>query len=107
MPGSMSRDKGARAERAVVAWLREHGWPDARRYLAGDGRQPGDIDGVPGLVMEIKAGERVCLSEWLGQVDKEAMRGTVPLVVVSLRGEPDPGKWAAVMRLDVAMENLQ
>lgn len=40
------RRRGADAERAVVNYLRAAGWPDTRRYLAGDGRQPGDIDGA-------------------------------------------------------------
>ena len=45
--GRANRRRGADAERSVVEFLRRSGWPDARRYLAGDGRQPGDIDFHP------------------------------------------------------------
>ena len=49
-----NRKRGARAERSVVEFLRRSGWPDARRYLAGDGRQPGDIDWHPLVCLEVK-----------------------------------------------------
>lgn len=52
--GRANRRRGADAERQVVNYLREHGYPDARRYLAGDSRQPGDIDAIPGVSIEVK-----------------------------------------------------
>ena len=59
MNGRANRARGARAEVAVVNWLRDHGYPDARRYLAGDGRQPGDIDAIPGVSIEVKDGSNL------------------------------------------------
>lgn len=102
----MPRRKGAQAERDLVSWLRGHGWPHARRYLAGDGRQPGDIDGVPGACLEVKNAERVQLTAWLAQVDLEAYQAQpyaplapVPFVVVRLPRVVDPGQWAVVTRV--------
>lgn len=100
MSGGMApRRKGARAEVQLVAWLRENGYPEARRYLAGDGRQPGDVDGIPGVCMEVKHAERVQLTAWLAQADAEARLGAVPFVVVRLPRVIDPGSWALVTRV--------
>jgi predicted amidohydrolase len=96
--GATSRRKGVDAEVDVVNWLRLHGYPDARRYLAGDGRQPGDVDGVPGVCLEVKNCARLELPAWLRQVEAEA-GPNLPVVVAKLRGITDPGEWAAVLRL--------
>ena len=103
--GAMSRRKGATAEQAVVAYLRQHGYPDARRYLAGDGRQPGDIDGIPGVALEVKNQERYSLAEWVDQAVAEA-RTNLPVVVAKRRGKPDPGDWYAVLRFSDLVELL-
>lgn len=100
----MSRRKGARAEVALVNWLRSHGWPDARRYLAGDGRQPGDVDGIPGVCVEVKDQARHEINAWLRQVEEEA-GPNVPVLVVKPRGETDAGRWWAVLRVE-AMAGL-
>ena len=53
--GRMSRNKGARAEREVKQILRERGYANARRVLAGDGEQGTDILGGPeGYLIEVK-----------------------------------------------------
>lgn len=97
--GAMSRRKGVKAEADVAAWLRDHGYPDARRYLSGDGRQPGDIDGVPGVCLEVKNQERYSLAEWLAQAEAEA-GPNLPVVVFKARGQVDPGRWFSVLRLE-------
>lgn len=49
-----NRKRGQRAEVAVVNYLRDHDWPDARRYLSGDLRIRGTMgtenEGGPGAV---------------------------------------------------------
>ncbi len=99
MTGAASRAKGARAEVALVNWLRCHGWPAARRYLAGDGRQPGDVDGVPGVCFEVKNQARHDIAGWLRQVEGQA-GPSLPVLVVKPRGETDPGRWWAVLRFE-------
>lgn len=58
--GKANRDKGARAELAVVKWLRDNGWPGAERAIATGHRSPireradlGDITGTPGIVWQV------------------------------------------------------
>lgn len=93
-----NRNRGANAERAVVAWLRDNGWPDARRYLAGDGRQPGDVDAIPGVVIEVKDVARSCWPTWCRQALAEAGPDRVAIVVRRERGVADVGRWPALMR---------
>jgi hypothetical protein len=91
--GRSNRNRGARAEVQVVNWLRLNGHPDARRYLAGDGRQPGDIDAIPGLVIEVKDCARSAWPTWCRQAADEAA-GRAWVVVRRLRGTTDPGAWS-------------
>ena len=100
MSGAMSRRKGAVAERDVVRWLRANGYPDARRYLAGDGRQPGDIDGVPGMVIEVKNHRRPAIKSWLRQLDDEGGDHLFKLLIMKIAGRTDVGTWSAIWRTD-------
>lgn len=88
-----NRRRGQRAEVAVVNYLRASGWPDARRYLAGDGRQPGDIDAWPGISIEVKDHARSAWPSWCAQAVDEAGPNRIPVVVRRTRGVPDVGRW--------------
>jgi hypothetical protein len=88
-----NRNRGARAEVAVVNYLRQNGWPDARRYLAGDGRQPGDVDFHPLVCLEVKDVKASAWPSWCRQAAAEARPGMVPVVVRRERGVPDVGQW--------------
>lgn len=77
----------------MVAWLRANGYPDARRYLAGDGRQPGDVDFHPLVVLEVKDVAQSRWPSWCRQAAAEAREGMVPVVVRRTRGVADPGAW--------------
>lgn len=92
-----NRRRGADAERSVVAYLRKQGWPDARRYLAGDGRQPGDIDAIPGVSIEVKDVKASAWPSWCEQA-VEAAGGRIPIVVRRTRGVTDVGLWQARIR---------
>lgn len=74
-------------------WLRANGWPDARRYLAGDGRQPGDLDWHPLVACEVKDRADSAWPAWCRQAAQEARPGMVPMVVRRTRGVPDVGLW--------------
>jgi hypothetical protein len=95
MTGAASRRRGADAERKVVNWLRDNGYPDARRYLAGDGRQPGDIDAIPGVVIEVKDVASSAWPSWCRQAETQAGPDRVPIVVRRTRGVPDVAQWPA------------
>lgn len=94
--GRANRNRGARAEVQVVNYLRSQGWPDTRRYLAGDGRQPGDIDWTPGVVLEVKDCARSAWPTWRAQCVAEA-GGRIPVVLRRTRGTPDVAQWECQM----------
>lgn len=98
MTGAMSRRRGADTERMIVTYLRGHGYPDARRRLAGNG-QAGDIDGVPGLVIESKGWRKSCWPTWVAQTITEAA-GTPWAVVRRVERVTDVGAWPCVASLD-------
>lgn len=98
MTGAASRRRGADAERKVVNWLRDNGYPDARRYLAGDGRQPGDIDAIPGVVIEVKDVAASAWPSWCEQAATQAGPDRLPVVVRRTRGIPDVALWLARWR---------
>jgi hypothetical protein len=98
LTGAANRRRGADAERTVVRYLRENGWPDARRYLAGDGRQPGDIDAIPGVTIEVKDRAASAWPTWERQAETEAGPNRTAIVVRRTRGNPNPAEWLARWR---------
>lgn len=99
--GRMQRTKGANAERAGVRWLNTRGHR-TRRFLAGDGEQPGDIDGVPGLCIEVKDQATYKFPQWLKQVRAEARPGDLPVVLIKPNGIglDSTDKWWILVRAD-------
>lgn len=93
-----SRDKGARAERALVKILRAAGWPNATRNT--DGRYQagrGDIDNGPaGTHIECKHHERADVWAWIAQAHRDAPPTHIP-VVAFRRNRSD---WHAIVPLD-------
>jgi hypothetical protein len=92
-----NRQRGHNCERAVVRWLRDHGYPDAlttRAKLGHDGATaPGDVDFTPGVALEIKDVAKSAWPSWLAQAVAEAGPGRVAAVVRRTRGKPDVGGW--------------
>lgn len=100
---SASARKGARWERELVEFLRSAGFDVERAYGAGRPEDVGDIDGIPGVVIEAKSCRRFELSVWCGEAEREAAnRGDGSVGVVAVKA---PGKSAAesylVVRLGV------
>ena len=99
--GRRNRARGGDAERKVVKAAKAAGFPNARRYGAGDGAQPGDVDlGDRGarLCLEVKDVASSSWPKWLRQAaDEAAARDLVPVVVRRTRGLPEAGKWPAVL----------
>lgn len=90
MNGRANANRGAAAERAVVAYLYAHGWPEARR--SGRGFPGSDILGVPWTI-EVKDRVRSSWPSWCAQA-LAARRGSEPVIVVRrTRGTPDVGLW--------------
>ena len=103
MTGAASRNRGARAERAVVNYLRQW-WPDARRVLAGDGRQDCDVTFHPRVSLEVKDRQSSSWPSWARQAVAQSKPGTIPMVVRRTRGVTDVGRW--VVRLPIGDLNV-
>ena len=98
---SPQKAKGSRAELAVARYLQEAGWPYAERSRAGWTDDRGDIDGIPGVVVEVKDCKRHDLSGWLGELEVETAnaRAVTGVLVVKRRLHTNPADWYAITRL--------
>ena len=98
--GAMSRRKGATAERAVVSYLRSLGVPADRTSRGADVHGMGDIDGIPGVVIEVKAAKSPTPAAWLDQLDAEMTAAAVRRGVILWKppgvAMSDVGLWLAV-----------
>lgn len=103
---SAARDKGTKAESAVVGFLRArlHPWlPDIaaqidRHPLKGR-TDVGDIRGLPGTVIQVKNTNRLDLPAALDAARKQAAVAEAPLYAawIKRRGTQDPGEWYVVL----------
>lgn len=94
--------KGDGAERAVASYLRTAGFLHAERALgAGRRADRGDIDGIPGVVIEVKNAKRIELAAWLAETEAEVANANAVtgLLVVKRRLHADPADWYAITRL--------
>lgn len=104
--GRMSRNKGAQAERDLVAYLRMVGFGGAERAVRTGYRtkdrtaaDPGDVTGTPGIVWSVKDCAVDEHPKWLDELD--AMAGdpdVVRLLVHKRRGHAIPDKWWCWLR---------
>ncbi len=92
------RRAGTRAETAVVTWLRGCGWPYVERRALCGSRDRGDVAGLVGVVVEVKAERRTDLAGWLAELTAEVTHDHADLgvVIVKRRGCTDPGSWYAL-----------
>jgi len=95
--------KGREAENAVVEYLMDRGCDAERRRQTGIG-DCGDIGGVPGWVIEVKAEKRINLSGYLAELAAEVEAADIKfrrshqgVVIVKKRGTLDASQWYAVM----------
>ena len=96
---SPQKRKGSAAELAVAKWLRKLGWIHAERSRAGFTDDRGDIDGMPGVCIEVKNEKKIDLPGYLRELEVEianaqAWTGTV---IVKRRGSMNVDDWYAVM----------
>lgn len=95
--------KGTSAESAVVSFLRTKGFPYAERLALQGGKDRGDITGIPGICIEVKATAVYTFSSWLREAmaEKENSRADFAFVAAKPRGVGGTrvGKWMAVMTM--------
>ena len=95
---SPQKRKGHAAERAVVKYLREHGFK-ADRIQAGTHKDVGDISGIPGVVFEVKDRKQHNWSEYFEQLHSQLMNADAyaGALVIKRPGVTDPRGWIAAM----------
>lgn len=101
MTSSQAR-KGRRAELAVAEALQSLGFPycePTRR--SGWAEDRGDIDGIPGVVIEVKDAKTHKLSAWLKETETERSNADAKhgLLVVKRAGITDAAEWYAISTL--------
>ena len=88
-----SRDKGARGERELADFLRQHG-VDARRgqqFHGGPG-SPDVVADIPGVHLECKRVEKGSLYDWMAQATRDA-GGKIPVVAHRRNNK----EWVAIL----------
>ncbi|MFJ6720529.1 hypothetical protein [Streptomyces sp. NPDC091259] len=73
-----SKAKGTAFESALVAYLRDHHNPDARRNVQMGRLDIGDIDGYYLHALEAKAEKEITLSSYIAQANREAIHAGQP-----------------------------
>jgi hypothetical protein len=96
---SKQKQKGTRAENAVVEFLRRHGFPYAERRALGGIHDKGDITGCGPLVIEVKDHKTITLSQFMAELKQEVVnaKADTGVAIIKKRGTLDVGEWYAVM----------
>lgn len=96
---SPQKRKGSAAELAVAKWLRKLGWIHAERSRAGWQDDRGDIDGMPGVCIEVKAEKKIDIPSYLREleVEMENAKAWTGTVIIKRRGSTNVDDWYAVM----------
>lgn len=107
---SRARRKGTDAERAIVQWLQDHGWPHAERRQVRGANDAGDITGTPALAWEVRNRRELRLVEWLKTTARRRTiaRADIGLLIVKPdgMGEVSVASWPVVLTLADAVELL-
>lgn len=94
---SAAKAKGTRGETEVVRYLRQW-WPQAERRALSGSEDRGDVAGIPGLVVEVKAAQRQMLAAWQRETLKEMENaGATACVLVVKRPYKPVARWDAYM----------
>jgi hypothetical protein len=90
-----SKAKGTTAEREVVRYLAQW-WPAAERRALSGNKDKGDVAGIPGVVVEIKAAATQMLPKWQRETWAEMENaGAVHCILVVKRPYKPVPRWDA------------
>ena len=95
---SPQKRKGHAAERAVVKWLRTFGIK-ADRVQAGRQDDRGDIDGLPGIIIEVKDRKTHNFNEYFMQLRRQISNADAftGIIILKRPGKTDVADWIACM----------
>jgi Holliday junction resolvase len=92
---SKSKDKGTAAETAVVRYL-QNWWPAAERRALSGNEDKGDVAGIPGVCIEVKAAQRLELAAWRRETWAEmGNAGATHCILVVKRPRKPVWQWDA------------
>lgn len=95
--GKASIDKGKRGEREFAAFCREQGYDVHRtQQYRGNTGAAGDVEGLPGIHVEVKRTESLRLVDYMAQSKHDAEaegKGNIPIVAWRKNDHP----WYVVM----------
>lgn len=98
---SKAKAKGTAAESVVVSFLSQNGFPYAERRALSGGEDKGDITGIPGICIEVKACQTYLFSSWMKEteVERENAKADYGILVVKPKGFGGmrAGQWWAIM----------
>jgi hypothetical protein len=85
---------GTAGESAIIRFLKVSGFPHAERRALAGAADMGDVTGIPGICIEVKAGEVAkglhpsLVSQWLRETEIERLNSNsdIGLLVVQRRG---------------------
>lgn len=88
-----NRSKGTAWETRIVEWLRPR-FPFVERRAQYGALDRGDLTGLPGVVVEAKAQQRLCLPEWHRQLQAEVDNAgaALGLMCVKIKGVNMPAE---------------
>ena len=106
----MTNPRGTQLETAARNWLREHGWPFARRVVKEGALDKGDLtlgDGIP-VTIECKNEKKINLAGGANELrDEMANNGHKwGFTIHKKRGTTDVGKYYAVLPVEVLVDIL-
>jgi len=106
---SKQKQKGTAAETAVVNWLVSKGRKHVERRTLNGVKDRGDINGIIGVVIEVKNHQRMALSEWVDELVVEIGNDNANsgVVIHKRKGTTDVGKWYATMPVEVWLKLVE
>ena len=105
---SAARRKGTAAETAVVQFLRRW-WPHTERRALNGQHDRGDIAGLPGVVLEVKAAKTITLAAWTDELTTEIANDNADIgwLVIKRRGTTNPANWYWITTGTVAVQLMK
>ena len=102
--GKAQREKGKRGEREFAALCRDYGY-DVRRtaQYRGNTGAAGDVEGLPGIHVEVKRTEALKVWDYMAQSIHDAIAaGKEEIPIVAWRKNEHP--WLVILRFDDFMK---
>lgn len=99
--GKMQRNKGRKGEIEFAHLCQDHGYKDTHRTAQHCGKtgQAGDVEGLPGIHIEVKRTEKLNLYEAMEQSMRDceaANKGEIPIVAHRRNNK----KWLIILNAD-------